>query len=81
MRQCPHCKVFDLTPNEKSVMEIVKAKGKAGILAHELQTAHKRSISQVSTELKRLADTGFLWREQVNAPSGGLEFRYWRTKP
>jgi hypothetical protein len=48
---------------------------------HEVGTAEaakslNKSVNNVSTRLKRLADEGLLLRRDIAAPSGGLEYRY-----
>jgi hypothetical protein len=48
---------------------------------HEVGTAEaakslNKSVNNVSTRLKRLADEGLVLRRDIAAPTGGLEYRY-----
>jgi hypothetical protein len=36
----------------------------------------KKELNNVSTRLKNLTDRGFILRQEVQAPSGGVEYRY-----
>jgi hypothetical protein len=43
--------------------------------AEAAKALHKQ-VNNVSTRLKRMTDEGLVLRREVNAPSGGLEYRY-----
>lgn len=54
--------------------------GKASLTASELAEELDLQITNASTKLKQLWETGFVLRRQESAESGGVEFRYFAIR-
>jgi len=52
-----------------------------GITSGQIAAHWKKSVANISNQLKKLTDLGFLWRDQVPDPTGGYFFKYYRRKP
>lgn len=79
MKRCPHCKQFELTPNEARLMEMVKTH--PGIEAAHIAKLWKKTVGNISNQLKKLSDLGFVWRDRIPDPTGGYFFKYYRKAP
>ncbi|HKV08338.1 MAG TPA: DNA-binding protein, partial [Thermoanaerobaculia bacterium] len=51
---------------------------RTGARASEFAAAAQISLTNASTKLKQLWEQGFLLRRENLAPSGGIEFEYFR---
>lgn len=79
MRVCPHCSKPIL--RESEVLELATMRR-----FHSLSTAgqarlHNISLSAASNRLSKWHKLGFLKREEVVQPSGGIEYHYTHLYP
>ncbi len=79
MTQCPYCKQFILSPREEEIRAFVKSRRRT--TSPDLAKKLGISLSNASSQLKKLAILGFIWREKRTARSGGVEWVYYRVKP
>ena len=56
------------------LLKLVSQRGEMGTA--EVAKVLKKQVTNVSTRLKRLYDDGLVMRQEVTAPSGGVEYRY-----
>src|SRR5579872_622334 len=63
-----------LSEDTRDILKLVMKRGEVGTA--EAAKILGKQVNNVSTRLKRLSDEGLVLRRDVNASTGGLEFRY-----
>jgi hypothetical protein len=71
-------RLIGLQPSEGNARPLEFALRREEVTAADLVSAQKLTITNASMKLKQLWEKGFLLRRQTVAPSGGIEFVYFR---
>lgn len=74
MKLCPHCKKWDLSPRESK--QIAQLQMMTPVTSRQVAERFGLVINNASNRLRKWEGAGFLSREEVTDPSGGIMHVY-----
>jgi predicted transcriptional regulator len=79
MRLCRHCKVWNLDPHEAKQLHALLAV--CPTTSAKVAKRFGLTIQNASNRLRKWERAGFLKREGIEQPSGGIEYVYSKEHP